>query len=214
MKGTGMQVFVRLTGWLPQWLCFRTKILYEDRKQQGRLIHGPAIVVSNHTAVYDYAVMLFVFFSRTLRYQMAEVLFRKKLLGLFLRQMGGIYLDRESRNLSFLGESETILKKGGVVGIFPEGRLPLPGEKPPNAFRPGAAYLSLSTGVPVIPVYTDGSYFRKKRAHVVIGTPMHPADYAADGGNSKESITRYAEAMRQKIMMLKELTDGSFISGV
>ena len=75
-----MQTFVRLTGWLPQRIVFRTKVLYEDRNAQGSRIHGPAILVSNHTAIYDFAAMLFVFYSRTLRYQMAEVLFRKKLL--------------------------------------------------------------------------------------------------------------------------------------
>ena len=48
--------FVKLTGWPVQLLCFRTKVLYEDRKVQGRRIRGPAILVSNHTSVYDYAV--------------------------------------------------------------------------------------------------------------------------------------------------------------
>ena len=55
---------------------------------------------------------------------MAEVLFRKKKLGRILRAMGGIYVDRESSNFGFVAESEHILQKGGVVGIFPESRLP------------------------------------------------------------------------------------------
>ena len=150
-----MQAFVRLTAWLPQRLVFRTKVSCEDRSIQGRRIHGPAIIVSTHTAIYDYAAMLFVFWSRTLRYQMAEVLFRKKVLGRFLKLMGGIYIDRESSDLSFMGRSVEILRRGGVVGIFPEGRLPREGETPPLRFLPGAAYLALSTGVKVIPVWTD-----------------------------------------------------------
>ena len=68
--------------------------------------------------------MLFVFPWRTLRYQMAEVLFRKKVLGPFLKAMGGIYLDRDSADMGFMGKSMDILHQGGVVGIFPEGRLP------------------------------------------------------------------------------------------
>ena len=200
-----MQAFVRLTGWLPQRIVFRTKVLYEDRNAQGRRIHGPAILVSNHTAIYDFAAMLFVFYSRTLRYQMAEVLFRKKGLGLFLKAMGGIYLNRESTDLGYMAESGRILREGGVLGIFPEGRLPRPGEAVPLRFLPGAAYLSLSCGVKVIPVWTDGAYFRRGRAHVVIGTPMNPDDFRNAGETEKERVTAFAGAMREKVMALKEL---------
>ena len=116
--------FVKATGWPTQLICFRTKVYYENKAVQSRRIRGSAILVSNHTAVYDYAVMLFVFFTRTLRYQMAEVLFGKKVLGPFLKNMGGILVDRDSTNYSFMSESAKILEQGGVVGIFPEGRLP------------------------------------------------------------------------------------------
>ena len=98
MTGRLMNGFVKVTAWPVQKAVFRTKIYYEDRRIQSRKVRGPAIIISNHTSVFDYAVFLFVFFGRTLRYQMAEVLFRKKKLGRFLRAMGGIYVDRESSN--------------------------------------------------------------------------------------------------------------------
>ena len=189
--------FVKISGWLVQLLCFRTKVHYADRAKQGRRIRGPAIIISNHTAVYDYVIWLFVFFSRTLRFQMAELLFRKKPLGSLLRGLGGIYVDRDARNMGFIAESERILEKGGVVGIFPESRLPLAGEERPLPFAPSAAYLALSSGAPVVPVYTDGAYFSlRRRAHVIIGTPFHAADLAGEGGAEKERISLTAEAMR------------------
>ncbi|MBR6312636.1 MAG: 1-acyl-sn-glycerol-3-phosphate acyltransferase, partial [Oscillospiraceae bacterium] len=138
--------FVKITGWPVQLLCFRTRIYYSDRERQGRRIKGPAILISNHTSVFDYAVWLFVFFSRTLRYQMAELLFHKKPLGTLLRLLGGIYVDRDARDMGFIAESERILEKGGVVGIFPESRLPRKGEERPLPFAPSAAYLALTTG--------------------------------------------------------------------
>lgn len=197
--------FVKLTGWPAQLICFRTKISYEDKSVQSRRIKGPAIIVSNHTSVYDYAVMLFVFFSRTLRYQMAEVLFQKKPLGTFLRLLGGIYMNRNGTDMGFMSESAAILQKGGVVGIFPEGRLPRAGEIPPIEFLPGAAYLSVNTGVSVIPVYTNGSYFCKKRARVVIGKPMDPCEYFDPSLAPNENYRAFAAAMREKVMELKEL---------
>ena len=113
---TIFQWFVRITGWIVQKICFRTKIYYEDKSLQSRKIKGNAIIVSNHTSVYDYAVYLFVFY-RILRYQMAEILYKRKGLKLFLRMMGGIYVNRNTHDLSFLDKSNEILNKGGVVGV-------------------------------------------------------------------------------------------------
>ena len=90
--------FVKATGWLPQKIAFRTKIEYEDKAVQDRHIKGPAIIICNHTSVFDYAVLLFVFFTRTLRVQMAELLFQKQPLGLFLKMMGGIYVIRDTHD--------------------------------------------------------------------------------------------------------------------
>ncbi|MBR4659188.1 MAG: 1-acyl-sn-glycerol-3-phosphate acyltransferase [Clostridia bacterium] len=195
--------FVKITGWLPQLLLFRTKVTYEDKSVQKRHIKGPAIIVSNHNTVYDYAVMLFVFITRTLRYQMAEVLFEKQPLGTLLKCLGGIYLNRNSTDTGFMTESAIILQKGGVVGIFPEGRIPKPGEEKPLEFLPGAAYLALNTGVKVIPVYLNGSYFKLKRARAVIGKPMDPRDFCDPARTEKENITAFAAAMREKVVELE-----------
>ncbi|MBQ5503594.1 MAG: hypothetical protein IIT95_00710, partial [Oscillospiraceae bacterium] len=70
--------FVKITAWPAQKIVFRTRHIYEDRSLQSRSIKGPAIIISNHTSVFDYAALLFVFFGRTLRCQMAEVLFKKR----------------------------------------------------------------------------------------------------------------------------------------
>ena len=197
--------FVKITAWPVQWLCFRIKVIYEDKSAQGRHIKGSAIIISNHTSVFDYAVYLFVFFTRTLRFQMAEVLFKKKLLALFLKCMGGIFVDRDSHNLGFIARSEEVLERGGVVGVFPEGRLPRPGEERPLPFKTGAAYLALSSGAPIIPVYTNGSYFRKSRAKVVIGTPLFAEDFLQNELTDKEKIAFLSEALRKRIIELGEM---------
>lgn len=204
--------FVKITAYPAQKLVFRTKVYYQDKSVQGRSIKGAAIIASNHTSVFDYAVYLFVFFTRTLRVQMAEVLFDKKPLGLFLKMMGGIYVNRDTRNFSFLNKSEEILKKGGVVGVFPESRIPRKGEETPLEFKPGTAYLALSADVPVIPVFTNGKYFCKERARVIIGTPMYPSNYVDNSLSEKENIELFTTALRQKIIDLgNELNEHSKI---
>ena len=206
--------FTKITAYPVQKACFNTKILYEDKSVQNRRIKGSAIVVSNHTSVYDYAVLLFVFFSRTVRYQMAEVLFKKKFLGVFLKMLGGIKVDRGSHDFAFMDKCEKILEKGGCVGIFPESRLPVEGEEKPLAFKPGAVTLALTAGVPVIPVYTNGCYFgkvkvktpdgkiKKQRAKVIIGTPVYPSDMYDENKSEKQNIEDITAALRQKIIKL------------
>lgn len=196
--------FTKITAWPVQKLIFRTRIYYEDRSVQGRRIKGPAIVVCNHTSVFDYAVLLFVFFTRTVRFQMAELLFEKKHLGRLLRLLGGIRVDRNSHDFSFVIKSEHIINRGGAVGVFPESRLPLENEERPLPFKPSVAYLALATNAPVIPVYTNGVYFKRGRARVIIGTPFYANDYVDDSLTDKENINLVAEKMRDRIIELGE----------
>ncbi|MBQ2512853.1 MAG: hypothetical protein II534_05875, partial [Clostridia bacterium] len=105
---------------------------------------------------------------------------------------------------------------GGRVGIFPEGRIPLKGEERPLPFRVGAACLALMTGAPVVPAVTDGSYFRRERAHVLIGKPIYPSEIISDpeggGAGDRENIEKLNLVMRERIrelsVMLEKMKSG------
>ena len=200
--------FAKITGWPVQLICFRTKVVYEDKKVQGRHIKGPAIIISNHTSVFDYAVYLFVFWTRTLRFQMAELLYEKPMLGRLLRHLGGIKVDRDSHDFGFIDRSVNVLDKGGVLGVFPESRLPRPEEERPLEFKISAAYIALSSGAKIIPVYTNGSYFNKKRARVVIGKPVYAAELTEDGADDNENLRIVSARLREKVIELGKLLDG------
>ena len=199
--------FVKVTGWLVQKIVFRTKIYYEDKKIQSRKIKGAAIIASNHTSVWDYCIFVFVFLFRTLRYQMAEVLFKKKVLGLFLKLMGGIYVNRDTHDFSFIDKSNDLLNKGWVVGCFPESRLPLPNEERPLEFKVSTIYLALQSGVEIIPLYTNGVYFKKARARVMIGTPFNAREYVDDSLSEKENVERITKLLRERITQLGKKLD-------
>ena len=72
--------FVKLTGWIPQMIIYRTKVYYQDKEVQSRHINGKAIIISNHRRIMDYAVMMFVFWKRTLRCAVAEVVYKNNFL--------------------------------------------------------------------------------------------------------------------------------------
>lgn len=196
--------FTKITAWPVQALLFRTKVHYENKEVQGRRVKGKAIIVCNHTSVYDYAVLLFVFFGRTLRTLMAEVLYEKPGLKQFLTLLGGIRVDRGEHSMYPLYRAEKLLNAGGTVLIFPESRLALPGEPRPLPYKEGAAWLALATGAPIIPVYTNGSYFRKKRAEVIIGEPIVPEIPAPGSAEEKNAPAVLTERIRNRVIALGE----------
>ena len=198
--------FAKITGWPIQLLCFRKKVYYEDKKIQSRRIKGKAIVISNHRSIFDYPVAIFLFWRRTLRFHMSELVMKKPVLGVLLRMLGGIYVNRDSHDYGYMRKSERILEKGGVVGICPEGRLPRKGEQLPLEFKTGAAYLALTTDTPVIPFYTNGSYFKlRERARVIVGTPVIPSEIADPALSDKENIAELNRVLREKIIDLGKL---------
>ena len=201
---TFFNYFVKITGLVPALIILRMKVRYEDKAVQSKKIKGPAILMSNHTSVYDFALYLYVFFFRTLRYQMAEVLYKKPLLRLFLKLMGGIYVNRDNYDFSFMEKSKKILNKGGVVGIFPESRLPKENEARPLPFKESITILALETGVPIIPLYTSGNYFKKGRTKVMIGTPINARELYDHSKNEKENTKLITVKLRERIIELGE----------
>lgn len=196
--------FVKITGYFVQLFMFKNKIYYEDKSIQSRRIKGSAIVISNHVTIMDFAVMMFVFYSRTLRCLIAELMFERNFfLTVLLKFLGSIKVDRNGHDYSFVNKCCKILKKGGVIEIYPEARLPKEGEETPLPFKTSAAYIALESGAPVIPVYNSGHYFKKGRNNVIIGTPMDVRDYYDSSLSHSENLENISEIMRQRVIELK-----------
>ena len=86
-----------------------------------------------------------------------------------------------------MADSIEVLEKGGTVGVFPEGRLPIQGK--PFPFTASTAFIALRVPeVPIVPVYTDGRYGFTKRAGVVVGKPLYLADYMQEGLTEQEQL--------------------------
>jgi 1-acyl-sn-glycerol-3-phosphate acyltransferase len=199
--------FVKLTGWIPQLVIFRTKVHYEDKSVQNRRIKGKAIIVSNHNYLMDFAVLMFVFWRRTLRCAVAELMYHKNVFMTFLlNALGCVKVERDDHDFSFLSRLKKILDKGGVVEIYPESRLPLPGEELPLEFKPSYVYLALESGAPIIPIYNNAKPFAKERERVIIGKPIYLEELYDGTLTEKENIDKINTYVRNKIIELgKEL---------
>ncbi|MBQ7870685.1 MAG: 1-acyl-sn-glycerol-3-phosphate acyltransferase [Oscillospiraceae bacterium] len=194
--------FAKVTGYLPALLFFKWKV-YKEAGATRRL-PKPCILVSNHRSLMDFVLYLCMFPGRTLRFLMAEVLFNKgRAFSRFLYALGGIKVDRDAYDFGFIGESLEVLDRGGIVGIFPESRLPVNGV--PFPFKSSVVEIALHTDAPIIPVYTDGSYGLFKRAHVVIGAPIYLSDLRQEGQSVSAERAALTQYLQDKVYSLRDL---------
>ncbi len=197
--------FVKITGWILVLFTFKTKVYYEDKSVQSRRIRGKAIVMSNHFTIWDFACLMFVFWRRTLRCVVAEILYCKNRFFTFLlKALGCIKVERDMHDFSFINKCKKILDRGGVVEIYPEARVPRKGDIVPLEFKPSIVYLALESGAPIIPVYTDGRYFCRERNYVMIGTPIIVSELYDTNLDEKQNISAIAAALRGKVIELRE----------
>ena len=196
--------FVKLTGVIPAYLFFKPKV-YRINKTSPRFLPKKAILMSNHKSLLDFVLHLLIFLWRNIHFLIAEVMFSKgKLFSWFLYKIGGIFVDRNACNFSFVEESLEVLENNQVVGIFPQGRLPVNGKDFP--FKPGVVIVALRTDAPIVPIYTDGNYGIFKRAHVIIGEEIYIRDYISrDDINdiTNEEIESLTKMLEEKTYELK-----------
>ena len=193
--------FAKLTGALPAWLFFKPRVYLAPGA--GRRLPKNCILVSNHTSLMDFVVYLLVFLFRTIRFPMAEVLFHKgKAMSALLYALGGIRVDRDSKDFGFVSGCLEVLDQGGTLGIFPQGRLPVNGK--PFPFTVSTAFIATHTDVPIIPVYTHGNYGIWKRADVVIGAPIHIADHYREGLSQDQQLQQLTDMLEKTVYGLKD----------
>ena len=111
---------------------------------------GGFIFASNHESNID-PVVIPVVSPRRIRFLAKDSLFKNPVFGSLIRFGGGIPLKRGTADRGALTEVLEQLESGWPVLIFPQGTRG--GLKP----QPGVGFLAVKSGVPVVPVYIEGS---------------------------------------------------------
>ncbi len=196
-----------ITGWPFQFLLFKRKTYYENRKKQGRRVRGGALIVSNHYSVFDYMVNLFLFPFRKLHVvywpQRGTRQGRFFLWG--MRFFGGIESDKLATDLHFMDKSVKVLEHKKLVQIYPEACITTDGQM--HEFKPSYVLIALRADVPIIPVITDGNYGLFKRVHVIIGEPIRLCDLCTSENPSREEIRALNDMVYQKCLELKQILE-------
>ena len=195
--------FTKITGFIPALIFFKWKVFYMNKKAQGRKLPKGTMLVSNHKKLLDFALYLMIFFTSPVHFLVAEVLMNKPgPLPWLLKKLGSIRVDRDKFEFGFIHESAEVLKSGGRVGVFPEGRLPVGGKMSP--FAPSCVMIALESGADIIPVWTDGNYGMGKRTHVMIGERLNLKEFCPTENPTRDEIKACNEVLLSKILELRD----------
>ena len=201
--------FAIIQGFWLYWLFFKRKTYYEDGdpRRKSRRFKGPKLIISNHYCVLDFMLNLFLVLPRKLWVVASEHAYRNKLQGFGMRFFGGIPCDRRIRSMRFMEKSVEVLKNGGMVQIFPEGRNTDDGLIGP--FYASYIVIAHRAGVPIIPIVTDGNYGFFKRTHVLVGNEIDLKDYITAEGPiiPRDQLESANEAIRNHVLALKSDLD-------
>jgi 1-acyl-sn-glycerol-3-phosphate acyltransferase len=157
------------------WAAYRVRIRGRERLPA----HGGYVLAPSHRSMMDIPFAAWLS-KRPLRYMGKAPLFRIPVVGSFFRSLGGFAVARDGTDRKALRDSIAMLQAEEVLLVYPEGtRQHGPKIQP---LQPGAAYLALRAGVPIVPVGIAGTEEilrghggklpRFRRAAMVVGEPI------------------------------------------
>ena len=166
---------------------------------------GAAILVCNHTSALDPALIQAPC-SRLIVWMMAAEYYDLPVLRWVFRTVQAIPTLRSGRDLAAVRGALRTLKEGGILGIFPEGRIEPSDELLP--LETGAVLMALRANVPIYPAYLDGtqrnrsmieSYLKPCRATIWFGPPVE----FDRTDTSKEALEAATAKIQQAISALR-----------
>lgn len=146
--------------------------------QENIPVHGPYIVVLNHTSVVDTPVLLLTFPLQKWRFFAVEKWRKHLIYGPIMAWLGAIYIQRDTIERRQLREAIAAIKEGIVFGLAPEGSRSYNGKI--KEAKDGAAYLASRVKVPILPVglvnndslFANVQRFKPTTIEVRIGEPF------------------------------------------
>jgi 1-acyl-sn-glycerol-3-phosphate acyltransferase len=143
-----------------------------------------AVIICNHRSSIDPNIVQLTT-RRNIQFMIARQYFDHPLLGWCFRILNCIPVGRGGVDTKATRMAIRAAQSGGLVGVFPEGRINTTGDLFLPA-RPGAALIALAARVPVVPCFVRGSrfggspersYFMRSHARIAVGQPIDLSAY-------------------------------------
>ena len=173
---------------------------------------GPAILIANHTCGIDHLVLQ-AGCRRVLGFMIAREYYDWSLIHWFCKRVGCIPVNRDGRDIYATRAALRALKEGRVLPIFPEGQITPSSGRELGPMRPGAAFLAIRSGVPVIPAYIRGtpetnqigpSCATPSRSVVVFGDPIDLSDLKPAQAGDKDVQAEVSRRFFQALVDLRQ----------
>jgi 1-acyl-sn-glycerol-3-phosphate acyltransferase len=167
---------------------------------------GAAILCANHSSYFD-AMLLALCTKRHVRFIIFRDFYHHPILGFFVRACGAIPVSQQGMDKEALASARQTLEEGGIIAIFPEGRLSRAGflSRP----QQGAAHLAILTGAPLVPITIHGAFHvyrhgwklpRIGTISVRVHSPLRiPSDLKSRRDMRKELTMLLMTSIRQEI---------------
>ena len=164
---------------------------------------GPVVLCINHESLLDIP-LVGVASQRPIRMMAKRELFAKPAGSRFFHELGGFPVERGAFDLRAVEIGLAVLRRGEVLGMYPEGTR-TPGTLLP--FLPGAAWLALSTGAPLVPCAITGThdampkgakFFKRVPIRIEFG-PAISVEREHDPIRRRERAVQLTEALRGEI---------------
>lgn len=165
---------------------------------------GALIIACNHIAFSDPAIII-ANCPRTVHFMAKSELFEAPLKAMFLSRMNAFPVRRNHFDRSALKRARDILKKGWILGIFPEGRRVR--NSPPTESKNGVAYLARLTGADVLPVCIYRNPDDMSRWHRLVltyGTVIKNNELIFSGKDKSKELDNASDIIMSKIKELWE----------
>ena len=146
---------------------------------------GPIVLCGNHMHVLDQCGPLFEI-PRVVHYMAKKEYFDSFKTRWFFKMVGCISVDRENHDEAKKAKEKaiSILKKGGAVGIFPEGT-----RNKTDAFllpfKYGAVSMAKKADATIVPFAVTGKYEKGGNLMVRFGEPFKVTDMTLEDANDK-----------------------------
>ena len=173
-------LFYRIVRWIlttGSRLLWRVKVIGIEQVPKS----GGFVLAPSHRSMMDIPLAA-VPTKRRIRYMGKGSLFRIPVLGWLFSTLGGFPVERDGTDRKAVRDSVAMLESGEVLCVFPEGtRQNGPKIQP---LQPGASYLALRSGAPIVPIAIAGSEEILRdhkwpiphfgRVVIVVGEPIVP----------------------------------------
>ena len=164
--------------------------------QENITMDEPLIYCGNHRTYLD-PPLIVVTAKRHVRF-MAKIELKKNPLFAFLGVVfDGIYVNRDSKDITAIKTVLKALKNGECVALFPEGTRN--GLEKGEKVKDGAAFFALRSGAKVMPVGISGGTGKFDKVTIRYGKPIDFSGYDKD---DKDVLEKMTEEIMKNIMDL------------